>query len=191
MFDKTGKRKPYCRCIWRCDRNRNKKSIGVNNFHKVHVIINNDHRYERNLSLCSSYLSCDYTAVTYKQETSYANTPASPIAEHHWPTCTWHRDSRDFSPWKLTKSQGLHENNRTVKNKGLGALHVSDMLSTLLPSFYISRWNQLYAFDIFYRQSALLTSFKHVIFWVWLLVTVLQYAILRWALKIMPLKANN
>jgi hypothetical protein len=69
MFDKMGKRNPYCRHI--CgypvtDLNRNKKSIRVDSFHKVPVIMHNDQQCEYNLTLWSSYLSCDYTAVTYK-----------------------------------------------------------------------------------------------------------------------------
>jgi hypothetical protein len=139
MFDKTRERKPHCRhiCGYKRDKrykhNINEKSIRVNNFHKVSVIIQNYHRCESNLT----YLLYDYRAVTFKEETFYANTPSSPIAEHHWPTCTWHRNSRDFSPRKLTKSQRLHESNRTVKNKRpTGALQACNMLSILLSSAY-------------------------------------------------------
>lgn len=50
---------------------------------RLPVITKNDHLYECNLTVWSSYLSRDYTAVTYKEETSHANIPSSPIAERH------------------------------------------------------------------------------------------------------------
>lgn len=53
----------------------------VDKVHKVPVIIQNDHRCECNLILWPSYLLCDYRAVTYKEETFYANAHSFPFAE--------------------------------------------------------------------------------------------------------------
>jgi len=78
----------------------------VDNFHKVPVIIQKNHRCECDLTLWPSYFLCDYRAVTYKEETFCANAHSPPIAEQQWPTCTWHRDSRDCSSRTLTKFPG-------------------------------------------------------------------------------------
>jgi len=55
----------------------------VDKFHKIPVIIQNDHRCECNLTLRPSYLLRDYTrrTVTYKEDTFYANAHSCPFAE--------------------------------------------------------------------------------------------------------------